>query len=82
MERVLPDIEDEVNANVKLLNQKPVYNRILHSEVSLRLGEAIPTRKVTKHTIDPDITKSSTYNSSPYLNSMIYRVEFHNGQNK
>ena len=48
MERVLPDIEDAVNANVKLLNQKTVYKKIFHSEVLLQLGEAIPTRKVTK----------------------------------
>ena len=31
MERVVPDIEDTVDANVKLLNQKPAYNKILQS---------------------------------------------------
>ena len=48
MARVVPDIEDAVNANGKLLNQKPAYNKILHSEVSLQLGWIMQTRKVTK----------------------------------
>jgi hypothetical protein len=30
--RVVPDIEDSVDATGKLLNQQPAYDRILHSE--------------------------------------------------
>ena len=32
---IVSDIEDTVDANVKLLNQQPAYNKILQSEVSL-----------------------------------------------
>ena len=40
--RVIPDIEDTVGVNGKLLNQQPVYNKMLHSEVShLQLGDTI-----------------------------------------
>ena len=31
MERVVPEIEDKVNANDKLLNQQPNYDNILNS---------------------------------------------------
>ena len=34
--RIVPNIEDTVNANGRLLNQMPAYNQILHSEVSLQ----------------------------------------------
>jgi hypothetical protein len=37
--RTVLNIEDSVDANGKLLNQMPAYDRILHSEVSLQPGE-------------------------------------------
>ena len=40
------------------------------------------TSKVTKLGIGPDRTTSSTYDSNPYLNSIIYEVEFHYGKVK
>ena len=48
MARVMPDIKNSLNENGKFLNQKPAYNKILHSEVSLQLGWIMQTRKVTK----------------------------------
>jgi hypothetical protein len=43
--RTVPDIEDSVDANGKFLNQMPAYDKILHSEVSLRLGENVTVGK-------------------------------------
>lgn len=80
--RTVPNIEDTVDANGKLLNQRPTYDKILHSEVSLQLGEEISVGKVTKRTIGPDGTIAGTYNENPSLNSMIYKVEFPDGQLK
>ena len=82
MARVVPDVEDIVEENGKFLNQKPAYNKILHSEVSFQLGEAMSTGKVNKRSIGPDGTISGTYDSNPYINSMIYEVEFHGRQVK
>jgi hypothetical protein len=78
----VPDIEDSVDATGKLLNQQPAYDRILHSEVSLQLGEKMTTGKVTQRAVGPDGTTAGTYDSNPYLNSMIYEVEFPDGQVK
>ena len=80
--RVVPDIEDSVDATGKLLNQEPAYDRILHSEVSLQLGEEMATGKVMRRAIGPDGTTAGTYDSNPYLNSMIYEVQFPDGQVK
>jgi hypothetical protein len=71
--RTVPDIEDSVDANGKLLNQMPAYDRILHSEVSLQLGE-------NKRAIGPDGTVAGTYDENPCLNTMIYEVDFPDGQ--
>jgi hypothetical protein len=80
--RIIPDIEDVVDANGKLLNQQPAYDRILHSEVSLQLGENMAVGKVTKRAIGPDGTIAGTYDENPMLNTMIYEVEFNDGQLK
>jgi hypothetical protein len=47
------NIEDTVDANGKLLNQQPAYDRMLQSEVSLQLGESMTTGKVMKRAIGP-----------------------------
>jgi hypothetical protein len=79
---IVPGIEDTVETNGQLLNQQPAYNRILHSEVSLQLREEMSVGKVTKCTIDPDGTKAGSYDEDPYLNSMVYEVEFPDRQIK
>jgi hypothetical protein len=80
--RTVPDIEDMVDATGKLLNTQPAYDKILQSEVSLQLGESMSRGKVTKRAIGPDGTVAGTYDDNPYLNSMIYEVEFPDGQLK
>ena len=80
MARIVPDIEDTVDNNGKLLNQQPAYDRILNSEVSLQIGEEMSVGKVTRRALGPDGTIAGTYDTNPYLNSMIYEVEFPDGQ--
>jgi len=80
--RVVPDIEDSVDARGKLLNQEPAYDKILRSEVSLQLGEHMSVGKVIKRALGPDGIVAGTYDENPSLNTMIYEVEFPDGQLK
>ena len=80
--RVIPEIEDTVDVNGKLLNQSPAYDQIIHAEVSLQLGEEMKTGKVTKRAVDHKGKVVGSYDNNPYLNSMIYEVEFPDGQMK
>jgi hypothetical protein len=80
--RVIPDIEDSVDATGRLLNQQPAYDRILHSEVALQLGEEMVVGKVTRRAVGPDGTTVGTYDDNPMLNSIVYEVEFPDGQLK
>jgi hypothetical protein len=70
--RTIPEIEDSVDANGQLLNQLPAYNKIIHSEVALQLGESIFTGKVTKRALGPDGRTAGTYDDNPMLNSIVY----------
>jgi hypothetical protein len=80
--RIISNIEDAVDANGQLLNQMPAYDRILNSEVSLQTGEEMSVGKVTQRALGPDGTVAGTYDENPFLNTMIYEVEFPNGDVK
>ena len=76
------EVEDIVDCTGKLLNQQPAYDQIINAEVQLQLGEEMVTGKVTQRTIGPDGHVTGTYNNNPYLNSIIYDVEFPDGHVK
>ena len=77
-----PDIEDSVNHNGGLLNQCPAYDRLLNAELQLQLGEEYITGKVRRRALGPDGNISGKYDNNPYLNSVMYEVEFIDGQVK
>ena len=39
--RTVPDIEDLVDSNGRLINQLPVYYHLLNAEVQLQLGDEL-----------------------------------------
>ena len=80
--RVVPDVEDTVDVTGKLLNQHPAYDRIINAEVALQLEEEVTTGKVTRRALRPDGQVAGTYDDNPFLNTIIYEVEFPDGQVK
>lgn len=80
--RVVPEIEDMVDADGKLMNQQPAYDTIINAEVQLQLGEEMVTGTVARRALGPDGTTAGTYDENPYLNTVIYEVEFPDGQVK
>eukprot|EP00957_Ditylum_brightwellii_P098413 7497978-Ditylum_brightwellii.AAC.1 len=58
----------------------PVYDLLLNVEVSLQLGEDVRVGKVTQRASRPDGTVTGTYDNNPIMNTMIYNVEFPDGQ--
>ena len=80
--RVIPEVEDMVDATGKLLNQHPAYDRIINAEVALQLEEEVTTGKVTCRALGPDGQVAGTYHNNPFLNTIIYEVEFPDGQVK
>jgi hypothetical protein len=52
--RIIPDIEDTVDVNGKLLNQHPAYDQLINAEVALQLGDEMSLGRVTKRAVGPD----------------------------
>ena len=81
-EQPILEAEDIVDSTGELINQQPAYDQIINAEVQLQLGEEMVTGKITQRTIGPDGQVRGTYYNNPYLNSIIYNVEFPDGQVK
>ena len=52
------------------------YDQIINAEVQLQLGEEMVNGKVIQRTIGPDGQVTGTSDNNPFLNSIIYDVEF------
>ena len=80
--RIIPDYDEPVDANGRLINQNPSYDRIINSEVQLQLGDEVTCGTVKRRALGPDGKIVGTYDEDPQRNSMIYEVEFPDGQVK
>ena len=85
--RTLPEIDElEEEAGVdevgNSINQQPVYDKYLSAEVSLQHEGQLQTGKVMRRTLGSNGNTIGKYNDLPIMNSMIYDVEFPDGQIK
>ena len=51
--RTVPDIEDSVDSNGRLIYQLPAHNHLLNAEVQLQLGKELMMGKVKCHSLGP-----------------------------
>jgi hypothetical protein len=77
--RRAPDIEDSVDNSGKVLNQSPAYDRMLNAEISLQMEHGQTKGIVKRRAVGPDGKVSGRYDENPYLNSLVYEVEFTDG---
>ena len=75
-----PEIEDTIDATGRLLNQSPAYDRMINAEVRRQLDDAAASGKVKRQALGPDGQMTGKYNTNPYHNSVVYEVEFADGQ--
>ena len=75
-----PEIEDTMNATGRLLNQSPVYDHMINVEVRMQLDDAAVSGKEKRRALGPDGQMTGKYNANPYYNSVLYEVEFADGQ--
>lgn len=80
--RVVEDIEQPVDATGKPLDLQPAYDTLINAEVRLQLGEELATGKVVGRAVGDDGDTKGTYSNNPWFNSVIYEVEFPDGQVK
>jgi hypothetical protein len=80
--RVIPETEDSVDSRGRLIDQQPAYDQLINAEVQLQHEEEMVLGKVKQRALGPDGTTVGTYDENPYLNSIVYEVEFPDGQVK
>ena len=74
--------EDVTDHNGKLLNQQPMYDVLLHSELLVQNGDNYEVGKVARRALGHDGQTCGTYDPDPFLNTMIYEVELPDGSIK
>ena len=78
----LPDNEDVTDSTGKVLEQQPMWDSLINAEVLLQLDDNLTMGKVKGRSLDPHGNVTGSYNENPLLNSIIYDVEFPDGQVK
>ena len=71
--RHIPENEDVVDHNGRLLNQQLAYNKL---EVQMQVGDSVQAGRVVQRSVDPNGHLTGQYNDNPSLNSLLYKVEF------
>ena len=70
--RQIPDIEETVDANGRLIGQQPAYDKLINAEVLLQNGTKVQAAKVTQRSLGPEGDTVGSYDDNPFLNSIIY----------
>ena len=77
--RVIPDIEDAVDSTGRIINQQPMYDRLLNAEVLLHHEDDQVVAKVVRRALGPDGKTNGVYDTNPFLNTLMYEIEFPDG---
>ena len=75
----LPDNNDPVDDNGTSLYERPITDYWINNEVCLPQGEKNTMAKVKSRSKDADGNIIESYNDNPFLNTMVYDVEFPDG---
>ena len=73
---------DPVDSKGAAIDQQPAYDKLIHAELILPQGENLRTATVTGRSIGPDGMTTGTWDESPVINSIVYDVEFPDGEVK
>ena len=77
---LIPDDNDPVEANGKAMFEKPITDMLIHSEVHLPQGDTMRSAKVLGRSKGPDGKIIGSYDHNPLLNTLVYDVQFPDGE--
>ena len=72
-------VDDDTN---KLLDQQPSYDLLIHYEIILPHRDKIRNAKILRRSLDPTGRSVGCYHKNPILNTLVYDVEFPDGEVK
>ena len=80
--RLIPDIEEPVDSNGEYIDQQPQYDKLINLEVQMQQGTYLRVSKVARRALVPNGKTTGTYHEKPWMNTLIYDVEFPDGEVK
>ena len=81
--REMPEFFDPIDNDIsQLVDQQPAYDKLIHSEVALPQGDKLRNAKILRRSLDPSGRSIGTYDNNPILNTLVYDVEFPDGEVK
>ena len=75
----IPEIENTVDIGEKILCQQPAYDKIINARVLLQNGYEVQSTRVLQLSIGPNRLIIVKYDDNPFLNSIVYDIEFPDG---
>ncbi len=78
----LPDDDDPVDSDGTSVFEKPITDKWIHAELHLPQGESIQSAKVIGRAMDSEGNLIGKYDDNPMLNTLVYDVEFPDGEIK
>ena len=79
----MPEFFDPVDGDTnQLLDQNPAYDLLIHSEVVLLHRDKLRNAKILRRSLDSTGRSVGTYHKNPILNTLVYDVEFPDGEVK
>ena len=76
----LPDDNDLVDAENNVIFEKPITYHWIHAELNLPQGEELKCAKVIGSSKNEEGSITGKYDDLPHLNSIVYNVEFMDGE--
>ena len=77
-----PEVDEAVDAQGKAIYLNPPYDNMINAEILLHHNDKVQTGRVIQRAIGPDGVPVGRYDQDPRLNSLVYEVEFPDGQVK
>jgi hypothetical protein len=76
----LPDIEDILDSTGKVLIQQPMWDKLINAEIIVQQGDKLQLRQVERRSMNDNGKTIGTYCDNPILNSIVYEVQFPDGE--
>ena len=73
---------DIVDAAGKPVNQQSLHDVLINAELHLPQGESEQLARVVRRSVGPDGKVTGAFNDNPLLNTLVYEVEFPDGELK
>lgn len=72
-------MEDMIDSQGRLLDQQPIYDRLLNAEIQMHIRDHPTPGKVVARVVGPGGEQLGMYDNNPYLNKILYQVDFDDG---